>query len=222
MDLPIVADPADPLSQPTRARLFELLANARRPMGVEELAEALDLHPNGARFHLERLQEDGLIERAKVAGARGRPRFEWAVAPGATPGGAPPEGYLELARWLARVIESGEDGGLERVERSGREIGRELAPGRSGEHPGDAVRTALAALGFQPERHVSGERVTYLLGNCPYREAARESQSVVCTLHRGLAQGLLDVLEPEAWLADFVARDPYAAGCLIEVGTPEP
>jgi hypothetical protein len=40
---------------------------------------------------------------------------------------------------------------------------------------------------------------------------------VVCTLHRGLTRGLLDKIAPETKLTDFVARDPYAAGCVIEL-----
>jgi hypothetical protein len=45
----------------------------------------------------------------------------------------------------------------------------------------------------------------------------RENQPVVCTLHRGITRGLLDVLDPDAQLADFVPRDPDKAGCLIEL-----
>jgi hypothetical protein len=46
-----------------------------------------------------------------------------------------------------------------------------------------------------------------------------ENQPVVCTLHRGITRGLLDVLHPDAKLTDFVPGDPETAGCLIEFGT---
>jgi predicted ArsR family transcriptional regulator len=76
----------------------------------------------------------------------------------------------------------------------------------------------LTALGFAPQRQ-RGElgRVVYRLGSCPYREAVRENQQVVCTLHRGLTRGLLDEIEPSARLTKFVPEDPDRAGCLIEV-----
>ena len=45
----------------------------------------------------------------------------------------------------------------------------------------------------------------------------RENQPVVCTLHRGITRGLLDVLAPDTKLTGFVAREPVAAGCLIEL-----
>ena len=61
------------------------------------------------------------------------------------------------------------------------------------------------------------DRLAICLRNCPYRDAVRENQPVVCTLHRGITRGLLDVLNPAAELAEFVPRDPDEAGCLIEV-----
>ncbi|MGI8623563.1 MAG: hypothetical protein ACR2NB_08760, partial [Solirubrobacteraceae bacterium] len=63
----------------------------------------------------------------------------------------------------------------------------------------------------------SDRRLTYRLGNCPYREAVRERQQVVCGLHRGLTRGLLDAIDPKTKLAGFVPKDPDAAGCLIEL-----
>jgi predicted ArsR family transcriptional regulator len=52
--------------------------------------------------------------------------------------------------------------------------------------------------------------------NCPYRDAVRKSQQIVCTLHRGMTRGLLDAVSPETKLAAFVPRDPGAAGCEIQ------
>ncbi len=82
---------------------------------------------------------------------------------------------------------------------------------------------ALTALGFAPQRQpAKAGRVLFRLGNCPYREAVRENQPVVCALHRGLTRGLLDQLDPTARLTDFVPKDPDRAGCLIEVEGFEP
>src|ERR1035438_2408073 len=79
MDSPPAMDPEDVLAQPTRARLFALLGELKRAAGTVELAERLDLHPNGVRSHLERMEEAG-------RGGRGR-------APRA-PGPAPQRGAL--------------------------------------------------------------------------------------------------------------------------------
>jgi predicted ArsR family transcriptional regulator len=208
---------ADPLAQPTRARLFALLAELKRPAGTVELAEQLGLHPNGVRVHLDRLEAAGLIVRSRTPQARGRPRGAWSIAPDARPSGEPPTGFRDLGRWLARATPAG-PGRLREVEAAGREIGRELVPDQGGVTPTDTFESALVALGFQPRVELTeAGNATYCLRNCPYRDAVRENQAVVCTLHRGITRGLLDVLEPRAKLVDFVPRDPDTAGCLIEV-----
>jgi len=215
VDLPIAASADDPLAQPTRARLFALLSELKRPVGTAELAERVGLHPNGVRLHLERLREAGLVERTRPRQAVGRPRDAWTVAPGARPGNRAPSAYADLGRWLARAITPGPRR-LRDIEATGREIGRELAPARDGSLT-ETLESTLTALGFQPRLQPADSGVTFCLDNCPYRDAVRENQEVVCTLHRGLTRGLLDVLEPEAKLAGFVPRDPDKAGCLIEL-----
>ena len=106
---------------------------------------------------------------------------------------------------------------LRGLERTGRTIGRELAPSQA--TPGlEAVQQALAALGFAPVvQSRPGDRVTVCLGNCPYRDVVRENQPAVCTLHKGITRGLLDVLAPGTTLERFVPRDPMRAGCLLEL-----
>ena len=80
------------------------------------------------------------------------------------------------------------------------------------------MHDTLASMGFAPARHVEPSgALTYELCNCPYRDAVRENQPVVCTLHRGITRGLLDVLAPRHEAVRFVAREPVAAGCLIEL-----
>lgn len=220
--------PGDALSQPTRARVFELLGELRRPAGTDELAQRLGLHPNGIRLHLERLHDAGLVERRRQRIVRGRPRDTWTISPDARPGGDPPTGYAELARWLVRSLAAE---GVRDLEATGRRIGRGLAaPGQSGRAAEERLFDALAGLGFAPERERPGderpgnerpgdERL-YRLRNCPYRAAVHERQPLVCGLHRGLTRGLLDALDPDARLVALEAKDPDLAGCLVRVRGP--
>jgi predicted ArsR family transcriptional regulator len=215
IDLP--TPPNDVLAQPTRARLFRVLGEIRRPAATKELAARLELHPNGVRTHLERLREAGLVARERPRHRRGRPRDMWVIAPDARPGGDPPSAYANLGRWLARAIVPGRTS-LRRIEETGREIGRELAPESGAGAAEEKMHATLASLGFQPRRAVDDQdRLTYTLCNCPYRDAVRENQAVVCALHRGLTRGLLDAIAPATKLTGFVPRDPYEAGCLIEL-----
>ena len=218
MEIPETRQP-DVLALAIRARLFGALRELRRPATTQELAAAVKRHPNSARVQLVRLAEAGLLERRTVRQARGRPRHLWAIARTALPAGEPPDAHAQLGRWLARAIPAGE-AGLADIERGGREIGRELAPGPTGGPVADAMRAALAALGFAPqEARAAPGRLSFELGNCPYRDAVRENQPVVCTLHRGITQGLLDRLSSDARLTRFIPKDPYAAGCVIEFST---
>lgn len=216
VDLPLgIEDEA--LAQPTRARIYRYLTDRRAAASTEEIAAALGLHPNGVRRHLERLAAAGLVERRRKRGERGRPGDRWAISPEAVPGGERPSGYAELAGWLARAIR--EDVDLADIERTGREIGHELAPEAGGDNDAaEVVGDVLAALGFQPliEARDDGG-FTCTLKNCPYRDSARGFPEVVCTLHRGITEGLLAEIAPEARLETFQPRDPARAGCLISV-----
>lgn len=221
----VAARPGDTLSQPTRARVFELLGELRRPASTEELAEALGMHPNGIRLHLERLHDAGLVDRRRQRLARGRPRDSWTISSGAQPGGDPPTAYAELARWLVRSLVAG-GARVGEMEAAGRNVGRGLATGEdaSGEHRAGGEQRlfdVLSSLGFAPEREpLDGERLVYRLRNCPYREAVHERQPLVCGLHRGLTQGLLDTLDPDTTLIELEAKDPDTAGCLIRLHGP--
>lgn len=220
LSVDVASEPGDALAQPTRARLFALLGQLRRPVPTGELAKLLSLHPNGVRLHLERLHEAGLVLRERERLTRGRPRDTWSIDPTAQPGGDPPTGYAELAGWLARTLA---DGGtrVRDIEETGREIGRELAPTGPDAGPERRMRDALASLGFQPEQVPTGpDRLTYILRNCPYRDVARERQAFICGLHRGITQGLLDAIDPATELVGFEAKDPDRAGCLIQLEGP--
>ena len=210
----------DALAQPTRAQLFALLGELRRPAATDELAHRLGLHPNGIRLHLERLEADGLVLRERERQARGRPRDTWSISPDAQPGGDPPTAYADLGRWLVRAISAGGTH-VRDVEATGRQIGRELAPRANGSSADAQIHGVLVAMGFQPRRRVDdGGTLTYCLDNCPYRDAVRERQSVVCGLHRGITRGLLDGVSPKTRLSAFVPKDPDVAGCEITLRGP--
>jgi predicted ArsR family transcriptional regulator len=116
--------------------------------------------------------------------------------------------------------------GLVELQDAERQQRGEAHPGQAdvGRPEADARPALRPSLGrdevAQAEHRQAPGQARYVLGNCPYREAVRENQPAVCSLHRGITQGLRDRLDPDAALADFVARDPYRAGCLIEVRGP--
>ena len=177
--------PDDALAQPTRAQLFALLGELRRPAGTEELAQRLDLHPNGIRLHLERLEADGLVLRERERQARGRPRDTWSISPDAQPGGDPPTAYADLGRWLVGAISAGGTR-VRDVEATGRDWPRARTAGKRrlsrGADPWRIGRDGLSAQA-PPRRR----RHAHLLPRqLPVSRRRAERQSVVCGLHRGL------------------------------------
>lgn len=215
MDVPV--RPGDALSQPTRAKVFALLGDLHRPASTEELAAELGMHPNGVRLHLERLFDEGLVERRRERQARGRPRDSWVISPDAQPGGDPPTSYASLSRWLVQaLVTSGAR--VDDMEETGRLIGRGLASDHPGQKDEQMLFDTLTTLGFQPERQPqANQRVTYRLRNCPYRQAVHERQPLVCALHRGLTNGLVEGMDTGSTVVGFEAKDPDLAGCMIRV-----
>lgn len=193
-----------------------MLGDLKRPAGTGELAQALKLHPNGVRIHLDRMEQAGLVQRVRVRQQRGRPADTWRIAPQARPGGSAPSAYQDLGRWLARAFRAGARG-TKGIEATGHQIGRELAP-EDAMPSAEAFETSLTALGFQPtiERR-DADRTTFCLGNCPYRDAVNENQPAICALHKGITRGLLNAFAPDAKLTAFVPEDPDRAGCMIEI-----
>jgi predicted ArsR family transcriptional regulator len=107
------------------------------------------------------------------------------------------------------------------VEAVGRQIGRDLASPEDDRPPEEAMYSTLTAMGFQPRRELEpAGTLTYCLDNCPYRDAVRERQTIVCGLHRGITRGLLDAIDARTKLTGFVPKDPDAAGCLIQLRGP--
>ena len=219
MDLPAAATDDDPLAQPTASRLFEALTEARHPLTTEEAAERAGVHPNSARLHLGRLADAGLAEEGSDHGARGRPRKTWKVASGGRIAGRPPDAYRERAQWLSRSVAVMAADPAE-IRAQGRMIGREIAAESESTDGPAVLDDSLRAMGFWPRREQKDTTTCFTLCNCPYRDVAESNIEVICTLHLGIAEGIVQGADRRARVTDFEARDPKAAGCRIEIEAP--
>ena len=204
---------------PTEARLAALIRAADAPLDTATIAARLGLHPNGVRVQLQRLEDRGVLEHREARGDVGRPRALWRLTPRAIAEADLPHTGWAMARSLARAIPATAPR-LRQVEDAGAEMGRELAEHLGQATNGDtrhALGNALEALGFAPQRTDDGDLARFRLMTCPYADTARENPTVVCTLHRGIVQGVLDSIAPDAQLTGFEPRDPDIAGCIVEV-----
>src|SRR5262249_8324412 len=144
--------------------------------------------------HLERLREAGVVDVEPVhRGTVGRPQHVYSLAPGAPGLGFDPPSYTLLAGLLATL-----------AERVGAEADDAAAARRSwgvgaGRRPG--ARTCAKALvgemdrlGFDPSTVTKGDTTELAFLHCPFRELAEAYPELVCNLHRGICEGVVDEL----------------------------
>jgi len=218
MDLPTETR-VEPLGQRTAALLFDSLTAARDPLTTAEAAERAGVHPNSARLHLGRLAEAGLVEPGSAQGDRGRPRKTWRIAEEGRNVGKPPDAYRELAGWLGRSVAVMAADSAE-IRAQGRRIGLEIATEAENDDGPRVLEDSLRAMGFWPHREDAGNRTRFTLCNCPFRDVAKSNMKVVCTLHLGIAEGIVQGADRRDRVTGFETRDPRVAGCTIEIEAP--
>ncbi|MFZ3467836.1 helix-turn-helix transcriptional regulator [Streptomyces sp. 4.24] len=195
------------LAVPSRRRLMALLLEADGLLGVDDLAAATGLAVATVRHHLAALADAGLIASTAEAGpGRGRPRLRYAATradPHEHSADAP---FRELAEALAAAVGGGPGASRE----AGLGWGRRLA----GSGPAvERVFAVAARMGFAPRVGPGPDPATrrVLLHDCPYRELARARPEVVCAVHQGVLDGLLEATGTTARLLPFIGPDLCAA-----------
>lgn len=187
-------------------------------MSIASIADALDVHPNTVRFHLDTLVSTGRVEQ--VASDRkgpGRPALMFRATQRMDPGG--PRHYRLLAEILASGLAGDPDADAQALA-VGHEWGLQLKPsppsalgGPDAEESIEHLVGLLDELGFAPERR-GDEEVE--LRHCPFLELAERQKAVVCPIHLGLMQGVL-----ETWEAPVTADrlDPFVEPdlCLVHL-----
>ncbi len=208
------------LASDPRRRVLELLRASDVPLDAAAVAAGIQLHVTTARFHLEQLEQAGLVRRlTERAGLRGRPRILFVASPVTSEGDA----QRELNQMLAAALTEDADGGRGRAVRAGVRWSADYAGVLDPASPGAVapVMRILDRLGFDPEQ-VDPDRAaagspgteagtrTIELKACPFRAEARQNPDVVCSVHLGLLRGAARALghdENDVELHPFVEPD---------------
>ena len=109
-------------------------------------------------------------------------------------------GLFRDRRDIARAAGLAREWGQYLVTRGGAKPGVRLPAGRNLA----MLQEAMAEAGFEPRFRRQGRKaVEVTLRMCPFRDLVDEHRELVCTLHRGLVEGMLGGLKPPMALKDF-------------------
>jgi predicted ArsR family transcriptional regulator len=204
------------LGDSTRRRLYRHVAASTEPVSREQAAEAVGVAAHTAKFHLDRLVEEGLldVEFRRLTGrsgpGAGRPAKLYRRSGREVALSLPPRNYDLLSEILAGAVESaiGEDAPLGKVgdvaarvaRGEGRTVGEagqglaraeDRAEGRAeGRDCLERLAQVLRPHGYEPRIEDS----QMVLENCPFDRVARDHTQLVCGLNLDFLGGVVEGL----------------------------
>lgn len=193
------------LADPVRRRLYQYVCAQPGLVGRDQAADAVGIPHHQAKFHLDRLTAEGLLETdyARLTGRSGpgagrtsklyrRARRDIAVS-------LPQREYELAGRLMATAIRRSADTGepvTEVLDRVAREYGRSIGAGKR--PPADAEAALGRAVGllsrYGYEPRFSDSEVE--LANCPFHALAQEQTELACNMNHALITGVADALAP--------------------------
>ena len=199
MDLAAQAAGIGALADPVRRALYEYVAAQPDAVGREAAAAAVQVPVHTAKFHLDRLCDEGLLQpeyrrlSGKTGPGAGRPAKLYRRASREFAVSLPERRYDLAAHILATAVQHAESGTqlADALREAAYGEGRRLGAGTSAAGPDLArLAQALATQGFEPR--LEGD--VLVLANCPFDSLAREHTSLVCGLNQWYVQGTADGL----------------------------
>jgi predicted ArsR family transcriptional regulator len=222
------------LDEPTRRRLYELVAAADEPVGRDQAATTIGISRELAAFHLDRLAAAGLLETVfRRLGMRrgpgaGRPAKLYRRADLDISITLPPRDYRRAATILEDAIAGVNDsivtGAIVASARATGQAAGAAARTTTGARGGKARRRqALVDLlrdgGYEPATDPSTGSVR--LRNCPYHDLAQRHRDVTCGMNLAWADGVVAGLGL-AGVEAILAPEPGTCCVVFADATDEP
>jgi predicted ArsR family transcriptional regulator len=214
------------LAEPARRALYLYVAAQPEPVSRDQAAAGAGLPRHTAKFHLDKLVADGLLETdyRRLSGRRGpgagRPTKLYRRSARQLAVTLPPRHYDLAGQILAAAVEDAARDGvpvLEAVHHAAADTGHRLGAEQrhtdeSAATPLDDLARILAALGYEPR----AQRDAVLLANCPFHALAREHTALVCGMNLHLITAMLDELGHPEMQAQL---DPAPKRCCVTIST---
>jgi predicted ArsR family transcriptional regulator len=209
------------LADPVRRQLYRFVCSQAEPVSRDQAAEAIGIARHQAKFHLDRLEADGLLETdyvrltGRAGPGAGRPAKRYRRSPEEFTVALPAREYELAARIMAEGITISAQTGT-RISDALREaaVAHGTAIAETADRPlsaDAAVDLALNLLsdhGYEPRRSGS----TFILANCPFHALARAHTELVCQLNHTLIAALAQAIAPD--LLD-IRLDPGENRCCV-------
>lgn len=213
------------LGEPVRRALYRFVASALGPVGREDAAVAVGVARHVAKFHLDRLEADGLLEAeyTRLEGRRGpgagRPAKRYRRSAREVSVSLPPRRYDLAGHVMAQALVSSDTTSAPVAETlqqaaiaEGRKIGESARARFSGRRTPAMRRAAvvnvLTEYGYEPRT----TRDLTTLVNCPFHALAHEHQDLVCGMNLDLIHGLLESCDGTGWRERL---DPAPGRCCV-------
>ena len=193
------------LADPLRHRLYQFVCAQPAPVSRDQAADAVGIPHHQAKFHLDRLTAEGLLETgyARLTGrsgpGAGRTAKLYRRAARDIAVSLPQREYELAGRLMAAAIARSATTGepvVEVLNGIAHDYGQTI--GATAARPADAAAALELALGvlskhgYEPRR-VNGE---VQLANCPFHALAQEQTELACNMNHALITGVADALAP--------------------------
>lgn len=211
------------LAEPVRRELYLYVCAQPHPVGREEAADAVGIAHHKAKFHLDKLESEGLLvtEFARLTGrtgpGSGRPSKLYRRSSDEVAVSLPDREYELAGRLMAEAIAvSARTSGsaIEALNAVAAEHGRSWArtalAAASGEGPLGIACRALSEHGYEPR--VEGGQVT--LANCPFHALAASHTEMVCGMNLALVDALVTEVDGSALRCRL---DPAEGQCCVVI-----
>ena len=189
------------LGEPIRRELYRLVAASAAPVTREQAAQALGVPVHTAKFHLDKLEAEGLLDvdyrrpPGRSGPGAGRPAKVYRRADTELNVSVPARHYDVLGGVLAAAITSAQQQGVD-LTGAVTEVASAAGHRAAADHPrGDTPAEQLATTehvlgqcGYLPRQ--DGDEI--VLTNCPFHALAREHTALVCGLNLAFIEGVID------------------------------
>lgn len=210
------------LADPVRRELYRFVCSEAQPVTRDQAAEAVGVARHKAKFHLDRLEAEGLLQAdyvrltGRTGPGAGRPakryrrgRSEFAIT-------IPARDYELAGHIMADAISESARSGtpvFDALNNAAAAHGAAIAA-ISPDHPsgGDAALDLavriLTEQGYEPRQI---DRIV-IMANCPFHRLAVGHTELVCRLNHSLLSGFVDSIAPDLLEARL---EPGANRCCV-------